>query len=88
MPVANQNGEREFPFGLRVLEDNWKEFLRSIGKAMDSSFMLKLQNVSPWGSLMDPARQKAGRRVDIEKFLLVATIIFMIGAILYFVLWP
>lgn len=88
VPVANQNGEREFPFGLRVLEDNWKEFLRSIGKAMDSSFMLKLQNVSPWGSLMDPARHKAGRRVDIEKFLLVATIIFMIGAILYFVLWP
>ena len=86
--MANQNGEREFPFGLRVLEDNWKEFLRSIGKAMDSSFMLKLQNVSPWGSLMDPARHKAGRRVDIEKSLLVATIIFMIGAILYFVLWP
>lgn len=89
LPVINdQNSEKEYPFGLRILEENWKEFLRSIGKAIDSSSMLKLQNLSPWGSLMEPSKHKAGKRVDIEKFLLTVTVIFIIAAIIYFLLRP
>lgn len=84
--VNGQNPEKDFTFGLRVLEENWKEFLRSIGKAMDSSSMLKLQNISLWGSLMEPAKHKAGKRVDIEKFLLVATLVFFAAAMIYFLL--
>ncbi len=86
--VNDQNSEKDFTFGLRILEENWKEFLRSIGKAMDSSSMLKLQSISPWGSLMEPAKHKAGKRVDIEKFLLVATVIFIAAAMIYFLLYP
>lgn len=86
--VNDQNSEKDFTFGLRILEENWKEFLRSIGKTMDSSSMLKLQSISPWGSLMEPAKHKAGKRVDIEKFLLVATVIFIAAAMIYFLLYP
>lgn len=89
LSVANeQNSEKDFSFGLRILEENWKEFLRSMGKAMDSASMVKLQNISPWGSLMEPAKHKAGKRVDIEKFLLVATVVFIAAAMIYFLLRP
>lgn len=86
--VNDQNPEKDLAFGLRILEENWKEFLRSMGKAMDSSSMLKLRNISPWGSLMEPAKHKAGKRVDVEKFLLAATVVFIAAAMLYLLLRP
>ncbi len=86
--VKDQTRERELSFGLRVLEDNWKEFLRAIGKRQDSSYTLKLQNMSPWGSLMEPAKHRTGKRVDVEKFLLAAAVLFITAVILYFLLHP
>lgn len=86
--IKDQTREREFPFGLKVLENNWKEFLRAIGKRQDSSSAIRLQNMSLWGSLMEPAKHKAGKRADLEKFLLAAAIIFIVAVILYFLLHP
>lgn len=86
--VKDQNPGKEFPFGLRVLEENWKEFLRAIGKGNDPSSLLKLQKLSPWGTLMEPAKHKTGKREDIEKFLLAAVVVFVAAVLLYLVLRP
>lgn len=84
--LKNQPVEKELPLGLRILEENWKDFLRAIGKERDHAFTLKLQKQSPWGSLIEPEKQRPEKKVDVEKVLLAASLILAVIAAVYLML--
>ena len=84
--LKNQPIEKELSSGLRILEENWRDFLRAIGKERDHAFTLRLQKQSPWGSLIEPEKHRPEKKVDVEKVLLAASIILAIIAAVYLML--
>lgn len=51
--------EAELKKGMQLLELNWADFLRAIEQEDNKKLTLRLQNYSPWGTLIkDPKREK------------------------------
>ncbi len=52
--LKGQSAQAELLRGMRILEGNWKDFLKSIGESEKKGITLKMQKHSPWGMLMEP----------------------------------
>lgn len=68
------SAEAELKRGMQLLELNWADFLRAIDQEDNKKLALRLQNYSPWGTLLkepkrekrrkeDPPEEKKGRRL-------------------------
>lgn len=58
MLLKNQNIQSDLLRGMRLLEENWREFLKSIGENEKHGISLKMQKYSPWGILLEPGEQR------------------------------
>ena len=52
--LKGQSAQAELLRGMRLLEGNWRDFLKSIGESEKKGITLKMQKHSPWGMLMEP----------------------------------
>lgn len=59
MLLKNQNMQSDLLRGMRLLEENWREFLKSIGENEKHGISLKMQKHSPWGILLEPGEQRS-----------------------------
>ena len=66
--LKNQPIEKELSSGLRILEENWRDFLRAIGKERDHAFTLRLQKQSPWEVLLSLKNIGQKKRLMWKKF--------------------
>lgn len=75
--------EADVRAGLKLIDEDWKEFLKAIGEEENRRFVLNLQRYSPWGSQLEPGKQrKAGGgkivfRTAVLLFALVVGILFL-----------
>lgn len=56
--LQDQNMEADLKRGLRILEENWREFLLAMGEGRNKGVSLAMQRQSLWGSLMGPGGAK------------------------------
>ncbi|MDE6938916.1 MAG: hypothetical protein K2P28_12220, partial [Lachnospiraceae bacterium] len=56
--------------GMRLLESNWREFLKTAGESEKKGISLKVQKHSPWGFLMEPEGIGKDGSKDKEKVFL------------------
>lgn len=70
MLPKDQNMRADLSWGMRLLEENWREFLKSIGAGGKKGISLKAQKHSPWGMLMEPEDWKKDGSKEKEKLLL------------------
>ncbi|MCI8293048.1 MAG: hypothetical protein HFH53_05875 [Hespellia sp.] len=67
--------------GMKILEENWREFLQAIGEGEKKLIALTMQKHSPWGMLFESEEiKKSGK----EKKFLVEAICFVALVLLYF----
>lgn len=80
MLLKGQAMQADLIKGMRLLEDNWRQFLRSIGEDEKRGIVLKMQKYSPWGALEEPeelkkeAAKKRGRTLLMEAACLAAVL--------------
>ncbi len=67
--------EADLQRGLKLIEGNWKEFLKSIGEEENRRFALNLQRYSPWGGQLIPGKQK---KTGGEKIVFRAAVILFV----------
>lgn len=90
MLLRGQTLQAELIKGMRLLEDNWREFLRSIGENEKRGITLRMQRYSPWGLLAEPegfkkkAREKKDRTILIEAACIVIVLIVFICYRIFF----
>lgn len=58
MLLKNHNLQADLLKGMRLLEDNWKQFLKSIGENEKKGISLKMQKHSPWGAVLEPGEHR------------------------------
>lgn len=71
MLLRGQTMETDMIKGMRLLEANWREFLRSIGEDGKRGIVLKMQKYSPWGALGEPEELKKDVKEKRAKTLLM-----------------
>ncbi|HCT91238.1 MAG TPA: hypothetical protein DF613_07655 [Lachnospiraceae bacterium] len=88
--------EEELKRGVQLLDLNWADFLRAIGQEDNKKLVLRLQNYSPWGTLLktpkkekrtkeDAPREKKGHRLMItEAFAVAVAVIAWLCYMLFF----
>lgn len=83
-----KNGQtlaEELRIGLRLLEENWKDFLKSIHLEDRESLYLTLQKYSPWGAVLKQKKEKLPIKLEKDKLLAVCVIAgVLIGLLFYF----
>lgn len=90
------SAEAELKKGMQLLELNWADFLRAIGQEDNKKLVLRLQNYSPWGTLIkepkrekrqkeNPPEEKKGRRLmAVEIFGVALAVIAWLCYMLFF----
>lgn len=84
MLLKNQSMQTDLIQGMRLLENNWREFLRAIGENEKRGIVLKMQKYSPWGILAEPedlkraTKEKKNRAILIEAACVAAVILVYI----------
>lgn len=71
MLLRGQTMQADLIKGIRLLEDNWREFLRSIGENDKKGIVLRMQKYSPWGALAEPEDIKKGAKEKKDRTILV-----------------
>lgn len=71
MLLRGQTMQTDFIKGMRLLENNWREFLRSIGENDKKGIVLRMQKYSPWGALAEPEDIKKGAKEKKDRTILV-----------------
>ena len=69
--------------GMRLLENNWREFLRSIGENEKKGIVLKMQKYSPWGILTEPEDLKKGAKEKKDRAILIEAACVAAVALVY-----
>lgn len=70
MLLKNQNMQADLIRGMKLLEGNWREFLKSIGESDKKGISLTMQKHSPWGMLMEPEELERDGKKGKEKLIL------------------
>ncbi len=70
MLLKNQNMQADLIRGMKLLEGNWREFLRAIGENEKKGISLTMQKHSPWGMLMEPEELRKDGKKGKEKLIL------------------
>lgn len=60
MLLKGQTMQADLIRGMKLLESNWREFLKAVGENEKKGIALKMQKHSPWGFLMEPEPLKKG----------------------------
>ena len=81
--LKNQNMQADLLRGMRLLEDNWKAFLKSIGENEKKGISLKMQKHSPWGILLEPGEHRSLFRGKSSKILLSEAIAVAVLIVVY-----
>lgn len=63
MFLKGQTLQEDLAKGRKILEENWREFLRAAGESDKKRIVLRMQKHSPWGMLEEPEETgKSGRK--------------------------
>lgn len=78
--LKNQNIQADLLRGMRLLEENWRDFLKSIGENEKKGISLKMQKHSPWGILLEPGEHRTlfrgkSSRILLSELIVVAALI-------------
>ena len=90
MLLKGQSLQADLIRGMRLLENNWREFLRAIGENEKRGIALKMQKYSPGGFLAEPedfkreAKEKRTRMILIEAACVAAVILVYICYRIFF----
>lgn len=84
--LKNISPEKEFALGVNVLQKDWENFLRSMGKGKKSSYTSKAERYSPWGILLDPGMRDAEGYGGSMKILLGAAVLLLIAIVVFVLL--
>ncbi|GFI49852.1 hypothetical protein IMSAGC020_01053 [Lachnospiraceae bacterium] len=68
--LKGQSIQADLIRGMRLLESNWREFLKTAGESEKKGISLKVQKHSPWGFLMEPEGIGKDGSKDKEKVFL------------------
>ena len=90
MALKGQTLEADMARGMRLLEANWRDFLRSIGEDKKKGIVLTMQKYSPWGALIEPedtgknSMERKERLVLIEAACVAVLVAVYLGYRLFF----
>lgn len=70
MFLKNQNIQADLIRGMRLLEGNWREFLKSIGENEKKGIVFAMQKHSPWAMLSKPEELRKDGKKGKEKLIL------------------
>ncbi len=84
--LKNISPEKEVALGVNVLQKDWENFLRSMGKGKKSSYTSKAERYSPWGILLDPGMRDAEGYGGSMKILLGAAVLLLIAIVVFVLL--
>ncbi len=84
--LKNISPEKEVALGVNVLQKDWENFLRSLGKGKKSSHTSKAERYSPWGILLDPGMRDAEGYGGSMKILLGAAVLLLIAIVVFVLL--
>ena len=85
-PIGGKTLEEDFKRGIRLLEENWREFLKAMGEKGKLGFSLTAQKYSPWGFLIEPEDLKKSpkeKKDKITRLQIMGLIILGIGYLCY-----
>lgn len=74
MLLKGQTMQAELIRGMRLLEGNWRDFLKSIGENEKKGIVLTMQKHSPWGVLMEPTSLDKGKGEKKDKKVVLTEI--------------
>ena len=83
MLLKSQNMQADLIRGMKLLEVNWREFLKSIGENEKKGITLTMQKHSPWGMLMEPDELKKDGKKGKEKLILAEAACVAIMVLVY-----
>ena len=88
MLLKGQTMQADLIRGMKLLESNWREFLKAVGENEKKGIALKMQKHSPWGFLMEPEPLKKGNGdiTDNKKALItqaVCVAVLVLGYLCY-----
>lgn len=81
--LKNQNMQGDLLGGIRLLEENWREFLKSIGEKEKQGISLKMQKHSPWGILLEPGEQRRFFKGKASRIILAEAIVVAVLMVVY-----
>lgn len=84
--LKNISPEKEVALGVSVLQKDWENFLRSMGKGKKSSHTSKAERYSPWGILLDSGMRDAEGYGGSMKILLGAAVLLLIAIVVFVLL--
>ena len=82
--LKNQTLHADLLRGIKILEDNWRQYLRSIGESEKKGISLKMQKHSPWGALLEPGGRLRLEKGNPGKMLLTRAIAVVVLVLVYF----
>lgn len=68
--LKDQSLKADLIRGMRLLEGNWRDFLKTAGESEKKGITLNVQKHSPWGILMEPESMKRDAGKEKEKVFL------------------
>lgn len=81
--LKNQNMQGDLLRGMRLLEENWRDFLKSIGENEKQGISLKMQKYSPWGILLEPGGQRRFFKGKSFKIILTEAVVVAVLLVVY-----
>lgn len=82
MALKGQTMQEDLIRGMKLLEANWRDFLKAIGEDKKKGIVLTMQKYSPWGVLMEPEETKKSSMETKEKqFLIEAACVAVLAAV-------
>lgn len=83
MFLKNQNIQADLIGGMKLLEGNWREFLKSIGESDKKGIALTMQKHSPWAMLMEPEELRKDGKKGKDKLILAEAACVAVMAAVY-----
>ena len=83
MILKNKTMQADLLRGMRLLEDNWRQFLKSIGESEKKGISLKMQKHSPWGALLEPGGHAGMEKGSSGKMLLTQAAVVAALVVVY-----
>lgn len=83
MLLKNQNMQGDLLRGMRLLEENWRDFLKSIGENEKHGISLKMQKHSPWGILLEPGEHMRFFKGKSTRIILTEAVVVAVLMVVY-----
>lgn len=83
MLLKNENMQADLLRGMLLLEENWREFLKSIGEDEKQGISLKMQKYSPWGILLEPGGRRWFFKGKSSRIILIEAAVVAVLMVIY-----